>query len=203
MPPVTGGAKRKRVQAPRMSGGGDQTVIAYSAPGNVITTDANGQGKEYRRYIPGYGIGLSNSIGSDLVAAYSSAKFLPGTKIRWEPSVSFSTSGRVFVGFTDNPEVMVAAEALSNTAYANFIRGLGNVTSFPVWQETEISFPTRLRRKRFDTNSTATTGTVDIYDRSAQTFMFVWIEGVPATTATGAFWFHDRVDVEGIHPLIT
>lgn len=201
--PVQGGIRRGRGQTPKTTGGNDNTVISYNVPGVVLGTAA---GVDFirtaRDYVPGLANGLSVPIGPGMVSQYSSAKFLPGTKVKWEPSVSFTTTGRVFVGFTDNPEVIVGSAGLTDAAYAGFVRSLGNVVSFPVWQETEITFPTRLRRKRFDTNKTVA-GNVDVFDRCCQTTMFVWIEGMPASTYAGNFWYHDRIDCEGLHGLLT
>lgn len=201
--PVQGGVRRSSGMAPKSSGGTDNTVISYNVPSTVLGTAAGQDYVRYSRdYIPGSAVGLSLGVGPGLVDKYSSAKFLPGTKVRWEPSVSFNTTGRVFVGFADNPEVVVGSVLLTDAQFASFIRGLGNVVSFPVWQETEINFPTKLRRKRFDTNKTASSN-VDVFDRCNQTTMFVWIEGMPASTNAGTFWFHDRIDVEGLHNIIT
>ncbi len=200
--PVRGGVRRQRGMGPRLNGGDDGTVITYNTSGTVLATAA---GVDYiqhsRPYIPGNSTSLVATVGPDLVSNYSSAKFLPGTKIKWEPSVSFNTTGRVFVGFTDNPEVAAAGLALAPAGMPVFIRSLGSVVSFPVWQETEINFPTKLRRKRFDCNITASG--VDTFDRSLQTIMFVWVEGMPPSTTAGSFWYHDRVDVEGLHNIVT
>jgi hypothetical protein len=40
-------------------------------------------------------------------------------------------------------------------------------------------------------------------DRCAQTVMFVAVEGAPATTSLGSFWYHDVVDVQGVTGIIT
>lgn len=205
--PVQGGVRKRRTRAPSMTGTGDATQLAYSALGSTVSTLAPGYGGTIRAYIPGLTFGLTNSIGPNIVGYYSSAKFLPGTKIRWEPSVSFTTSGRVSVGFTDNPEAIVTLSTLWNTAtssglaadwlaYANAIKGLGSMRSFPVWQETEIEFPTKLRRKMFDTNLVPALN-VDVYDRSCQTAMFAVVEGATNVFA-GSFWYHDKLAVEGI-----
>jgi hypothetical protein len=198
--PVKGGVRRKRVTAPRL--GTDGTMIEYNCLSNLLATDAVGIGLESRFYIPGLATGLVNSIGPDLVGYYSTGKFEPGTKIRWEPTVSFTTSGRVYVGFTDNPEVATAIFGVTGSARVNAIRALGNTISFPVWQETEINFPTATRRKRFDTNEVAVLTAVDVLDRSCQMVMFAACEGT-ASTPMGQFWFHDKVSVEGIHGTFT
>lgn len=209
MMPVQGGVRKRRVTAPKMNG----TIISYNSTQTNYPAVANGYTGEIRRYIPGAPYTLANSTGAAIVAQYSTAKFIPGTTIRWEPSVSFNTTGRVFVGFTDNPEVVTQIETLFGTAistgtvaawadYLTAIKGLGSCRSFPVWQETEVSFPTRLRRKMFDTNETVASSP-DTLDRCMQTCMFVGVEGYDKTSNPGGFWFHDKLEVEGIHARLT
>lgn len=204
--PVMGGVRKRRLRQPTMNQNGGNTILKYSSIGSSVTTDVNGNAQPNRKYIPGFSADLVNSVGPDVAAYYSTAKFLPGTHARWEPSVSFTTTGRVFVGFTDNPEIIEALETLRLTLPANYrdrVKGLENVISFPVWQETEIPFPTKLRRKRFDCNETAA-NSADVYDRSCQIAMFAAVEGGPAAVTTmGSFWFHDVLDVEGLHPVTT
>lgn len=216
--PVQQGVRRKRNTAPSVASTNiDSSLVKYNTQGLPVgTTASGGYGTYIRPYVPGLSGGiLTNSVGADVVAYYSSGKFVPGTSIRWEPSCSFTTSGRVFVGFTDNPEVASTIEGFRQaflltpnpstyTAYAAQVRALGNLVSFPVWQETAVPFPTRLRRKRFDTNRSVSASAVDVLDRSMQTHMFVAIEGGPdAGVILGAFWFHDVVDVEGLHNIAT
>lgn len=210
MMPVQGGVRKRRNTAPKNDG----TVVEYSSQqGNFPVPTAAGYTGEVRRYIPGLVPPLASTIGPQIVSSYSSAKFLPGTKIRWEPSVSFNTTGRVYAGFTDNPEVVLQIEQLFATAlvsglaidwaaYASAVKGLGNVVSWPVWQETEVAFPTRLRRKMFDTNETVSAN-VDLYDRCMQTAMFSVVEGLNVTTNPGGFWFHDKLQIEGLHSRLT
>lgn len=211
MMPVQGGIRKRRATAPKIDG----TIIDYnSQQSNFPTVTAGGYTGEIRNYIPGLIAPLINGIGPEIVSSYSTAKFLPGTKSRYEPSVSFTTTGRVFVGFTDNPEVAISIGVLFGTAlgsglnadwaaYLTAIKGLGNMVSFPVWQETDVQFPTRLRRKMFDTNFTASPTDVNVYDRSMQQTMFIGVEGLNITANPGGFWFHDKLVVEGIHSRLT
>lgn len=214
--PVKGGVRRRRNRAPILSGSGDASVVKYSVLGPTFqTVGGTGCSAANRMYIPGFPGELVNFSGPNIVSFYSTGKFMPGTRIRWEPSVSFSTSGRVIVGFTDNPEIistiMTAYNAfvVNQTAgtyqtYANMVRGLGSVQTFPVWQETDIPFPTKLRRKRFDINAVVNTTDSNVLDRSLQTCMFVALEGAPAEDlAMGGFHYHDVVDVEGITGVTT
>lgn len=200
--PVKGGMRRRRTSAPQIrDANGDSTIIKYSAIGTVVNS-GSGTNTFDRVYAPGFAGGLSNSIGPDTVSVYSTGKFLPGTIARWEPSVSFTTSGRVFVAYTDNPEVAATYFSLTPAQKVAAIKGMSNMRSFPVWQETDVHVPLTLRRKRFDTNMSITTD-VNVFDRSVQTFMLCAVEGAPASTDLGSFWFHDCVAVEGLHPAIT
>lgn len=209
--PVKGGVRRKRNTQPGMTTTGtDSSIVRYSCLGLTIGSDTLGNGNYYRSFIPGNAFALSNGTGSSICSFYSTGKFMPGTTIRWEPSVSFSTSGRIYAGFTDNPEVMVALNtAYTNyqadktlakyNIYANIVKGLGSVQSFPVWQETTISMPMDTRRKRFDINSTVDFTNADQLDRSSQRGFYVAFDGVnTANLSIGSFWYHDVVSVEGI-----
>lgn len=197
------GVRRRRNTGPKMNGGTDATIVEYSSIGETVATDANGLAVPRRLYIPGNSNHLSNTIGPSVVGFYATGKFLPGTKLRWEPSVPFTVSGRIYVAFIDNPEVMAAFQSLPTAiSWVNAVKGIGAVVSFPVWQETDVTFPTLTRRKRFDINVN-TTVDANVYDRSAQTFMVAGVDGAPASTSLGSFWFHDKVSVEGMNAQVT
>lgn len=196
------GPKKRQNRQPTMQARDqDSSSVTYSTLGSEIATNASGQAMVRRAYIPGNADGLFADVGPQIVRRYSTAKFLPGTKLRWEPSVGITTPGRVFVAFTDNPEkmeVMLAFIAGGNyTNFSNAIKGFGNLQSFPIWQETEIAVPSRLRRKMFDTNAT-TSAVREELDRSAQTCMFAFTDGAPVETFLGSFWYHDKLAVEGV-----
>lgn len=216
------GVRRRRSAAPHMQPNGDGAILRYNCSGKTHGPfGTTGLGATRRLFIGGWddqgavtGADLIANAGTTIASYYSSCRFLPGTKVRWEPSCSFTTTGRVFVGFTDNPEVAQTIYDLQNTfrtsglaadynAFANAIKALGSTISFPVWQETEIPVPMKMRRKRFDINESGIT--VDNLDRSLQVAMFVASEGAPAVanTALGNFWYHDVLDVEGLHSLAT
>lgn len=201
--PVQGGVRRRRNKQPNIKQtSGTSSVVKYSALGQTLSSDVNGDVWYHRLYIPGFSGGLTQTVGPAVVGYYSTGKFQPGTTLRWEPSVSFNTTGRVYVGFTDNPEVIENLRPLSGGTAVNAVKGLGDVISFPVWQETEIPFNTRMRRKMFDTNLTFTSG-IDTVDRCCQTAMFLAVDGMPASTRAGSLWFHDNVAVEGMTNIIT
>nr|WRQ65233.1 hypothetical protein [Tolivirales sp.] len=194
---------------------GDGTVVKYKTIGSSILSPAGSPGAAtFRPYIPGNSFGLPFAGGPSIVAKYATGVFRPGTRIRWEPSVSPTIGGRVFLGFSDNPEVMekllVKWSAYNDTpteltyaAYANSVKALANTVSWPLWQEHDITVPTRLRRKRFDCNAVLTYTDTNVLDRSAQTMMFAVFDGfnidIDVSPFLGSFWYHDVVDVEGLH----
>ncbi len=200
--PVTGGVRKRRSSGPSVAQRGNNTIVKYHVVGSTVSSDVNGTASTARKFVPGYAVGLSNSVGPSVASYYSTGKFLPGTKVRWEPSVSFTTPGRIFVGFTDNPEVMTAFDGMTITQALAAVKGLDSVRSFPVWQETEIAFPTALRRKRFDTNSSIS-ASADVFDRSCQQYMLICAEGCSASTVLGSFWYHDVLELEGLQPVVT
>lgn len=213
---MTGGVRKRRNTQPVMTPtSSDSTIVRYSMMGQTVSTVGSlGVGANIRTYIPGSTVSASGA-GPIVCSYYSTGKFIAGTRIRWEPSVSFTTSGRVYVGFTDNPELMVALNNARSTfdltptlanynAYADKVKSLGTVQSFPVWQETDVVFPLDTRRKRFDVNVNVDYGSADVLDRSAQRAMYVAIDGGPSTaTALGSFWYHDQVWVEGVANITT
>lgn len=218
--PVKGGVRKRRAAQPTMhSLSNDSSIVRYNTIGVTLgtTNDFTQANCGFRLYVPG-NLGSLTSLapGPRIVANYATGKFLPGTRVVWEPSVSFTTSGRICVAFTDNPEIMkdminrIGDFALSRTSVnfnnvADVLRNFGNVQSFPVWQETQITVPTNLRRKRFDTNSGIDATNVDQLDRSSQIAMFYLVEGVNSESAItcGAFRYSDVVDVEGITVTLT
>lgn len=202
--PVKGGTRRNRNKQPKInSTSSDSSVVRYQTLSNVVGIDATGSATQLRQYVPGNSAFMANGAGPTIVSFYSTAKFLPGTSVRWEPSCSFTITGRVYVGFSDNPEFSIIWQAASAATRLNLVRGLGSVISFPVWQETNIPFPNRLRRKMFDINTTVTADTNDL-DRCMQTCMYIGIDGGPTTAQNvGSFWFKDVVAVEGVHSTAT
>jgi hypothetical protein len=211
--PLTGSTatRKRRNTAPSMTGNGDGTMIKYKALGATTVMQSSSGAADYRVYSPGTNYRLASVAGPNVVKQYATAVFKPGTHIRWEPTLSPTVGGRGFVGFTDNPEVMAALfQAYSDyetspgsgtyATYANKVKGLANMQSFPAWQEWECPVPSRLRRKRFDSNSNVALFDENDLDRSAQVTMFAAFDGISLSggSGLGSFWYQDIVDVEGL-----
>lgn len=208
----TGDVRKRRNRQPTMISNGDSTIIKSKGLGSNIVLVSSSGAAAARWYVPGVTAGLANGVGPLVVGYYATGKFLPGTVVRYEPTVSPVTGGRGFIGFTDNPEIIATITNLYSAylsapsggtyaAYSNAVKGIGNLVSFPAWQEYEAVVPTRLRRKRFDVNSDATLNAVDVLDRSCQVAMFACFDGfgaVDVDVVIGSMWYMDVVDVEGL-----
>lgn len=203
---VAGTSRRRRrlTTGVRSSGTEQSQILKYATLSVTLTLDAAGEQKAYnRKYIPGNPDGLTSTVGPQVASYYSTGKFLPGTTAEWIPSVGFTTSGRVYVGFTDNPEVANTITALAGSAaYITAVKSLGDVISFPIYQSEKIMIPTKLRRKMFDSNA-ANTSAIDTLDRSMQTCMFMCIEGGTAGQSVGGWRYEDHLQVEGLHSIVT
>lgn len=217
--PLTGSTapRKRRNTVTYQSGNVDQSLIKYKALGATTIAYGASGAADFRVYVPGINTRLASTAGADVVSFYATGVFKPGTMLRWEPNTSPTKGGRVFVGFTDNPEVIATIVAQWNTysssgtgadyaSYSNSVKGLGTLVSFPAWQEYEFQLPTKLRRKRFDINGAMVLTDVNQLDRSAQVAMFMCADGYDSLTAgqgVGGFWYHDVVDVEGLHSTAT
>ncbi|UQZ09603.1 putative capsid protein [Freshwater macrophyte associated tombus-like virus 2] len=217
--PLTGSTatRRRRNAVTKMSGNGDNALIKYKALGANTVSYGTAGAVDFRFFIPGLSTRLAGTAGANVVSYYSTGVFKPGTMVRWEPTTSPTMGGRMFVGFTDNPEIMVSILTAWNTystsglsadyaTYSNLVKGLGNLISFPAWQDGDFQIPTKLRRKRFDVNETLTLTAVNDVERCAQVAMFACADGyagISAGNVVGSFWYHDVVDVEGLHNTAT
>lgn len=213
--PMTGStaARRRRNKQPNMNATSEtSTMLRYQSVGTNVTLLSASGAVAKRFYCPGFPSDIVNVVGPNIASFYATGVFKPGTHLRWEPTTSPTSGGRGFVGFTTNPEVMVglynAYETYITTpsganysTYSNLVKGLGDVVSFPMWQEFEFVVPTKLRRKRFDINANLPVNQPNENDRSAQIAMFACFDGINGISdgaAIGSFWYKDVLDVEGI-----
>lgn len=221
------GATGRMTRQPRVSNTSEQSsIIRYSAVTGSFGYD-DGFRLLGRTYVGGLTVlggmgteaninfaGPVNSAGVRVAGCYSTYKFLPGSKVEWIPNVGFTTSGRIYIGFTDNPEVigamnflaqeyMGAPETSKALAYGNAVKLLGNVKSYQVFERFTLPIPTRLRRKRFSNNTAMDGLSSAVHDKSTQLAMFAFVEGVP-NGSIGSFQYHDVLDVEGMRsPALT
>lgn len=209
--------RKRRNRQPTFTNNGDSTVIKYKAIGENVEVYSGGLGAQSRWYVPGFNARLNSGAGPGIVAKYATGLFKPGTTIRWEPTISPTKGGRIFVAFTDNPEVMVSLynaqvdfltspSGASYAVYSNLVKSLANLTSTPAWMEYEWQVPLKARRKRFDCNESNFVNDINVMDRACQVAMFACVDGLSDVVddeVIGSFWFHDVVDVEGLGNVAT
>lgn len=203
LPPMTLKVKRT---GQRVKGMGDQQLLRYRCGGTTIVVTSSGSTALSRWYIPGFKdpAAISESTGVSIADFYSTGVFKPGTTAHWVPSVGFTTSGRIFVGWCDNAEAIAFYDAASVINRGVFVRSLANCVSHPIYTEFTYNIPTKIRRKRFDVNNDVVTSDapVEVIDRCVQGAFLIYIEGMTllADTGVGQFLFNDVLDVEGIKP---
>jgi hypothetical protein len=183
---------------------GDHTTLRGNEFTTNATTDATGLITGTSILCAGTTIDVTASGLSAIGQLYSTYRYMPGTTFHWVPQVSMSTAGVVYVGFTDNVEI-IANYAAAGTLAAKLVivKSLANLRSYPVWQQWNFSLPPKLRRKRFDVNNNFTVSNADELDRSVQG---AWLFGVEGTTASAQIARPYRsviLDVEGLKATAT
>lgn len=207
--------KLPRTRVPKSLG--DRTVIKYTCYRQGTNPDVQGYADLWRPYVPGnatwpagvnasVNVSISDSAGIGVAACYANGKFLPGTTATWVPNVGFTTSGRLWVAFTDNPEVayryMAAATMVDKLT---IIRRNGNVVSFPVYEHHTVRVPVEMSRLKYYNSNRLTnvpvsdpTSFTDDLERSGHLFMLAMAVGVTPDLDVGTFEFHDIVQCHGL-----
>lgn len=191
----------------------ESTIIRGNEALLSMDSQSNGSGGGLIAMVPGLSLGRVQSSLSAVAGMYCNGKFMPGTVLHYAPSTGSTTSGVIHIAWIDNPEIIASAYAntsggtptvaLNSAAWRDFVRSIGNVRTYSVWEAFDFPMPTTLRRKMFNVNATMTeTGELSqspLVDRSAQG-IWVWaVEGAPAVaTAMGRPWIHAVLQLEGL-----
>lgn len=177
----------------------DESHISYSVLGNTLTSNGSGVQTDSRLYAPGNsqaGIPGAFAAGPNVASFFNVGLFLPGTQATWVPSVGSTTNGRIWCAWLDNPELMEQWAGSLLSDQINFIKGQSSARSWPVWMEVTIPMPSSTRAKKFRTNVTVVTG--EAYATSVQRYFIYCVEGAPASTSLGSFWYHDKLQLSGL-----
>lgn len=157
----------------------------YNDPCTVAGASNSGHGQV--NLIPGNTGGRSNAAVNGVGRYFQQGVYLPGTFLKYIPSVGLNTAGNIVIGFIDNPDVIRAWYALSNTARLNFVRDLNNAKTGPVWQEMTFPLTQPPRRRVFNIDPVISSSSTDDLDQSCQG-IFVWvIYGVVSATDAQTF----------------
>lgn len=168
------------------------------------TSDASGIVAGSCLLVPGYGADTTTGAVAAIAQYYATGKYLPGTVLHYVPQVSLSTSGTVYMAFTDNPETIASfSGAPTNAAKLSVVRSIANVRNYPVWQQFTFAMPLTMRRKMFDVNSDISPTDVNALDRSAQGCFIYAVEGVPVSSVICRPWVHKKIQLEGLRSTAT
>lgn len=183
---------------------GLNTVLFGNESLNGTTSSAGGIVIGSRLLIPGYTGDLTTASVSNIARYYATAKYTPGTTFHYVPQVSLSTSGAIYIAYTDNVEVINAfARAATPNDSLSIVRSISNVRNYPVWQTFSLPMGNTLRRKMFDVNGDySTSGSDEVnynaLDRCCQGAFLYAIEGVPGSSVICRPWVHTKLVLEGL-----
>lgn len=106
--------------------------------------------------------------------------------IHYTPAVGTTTSGKVWVGYTDNPEIIYKAiTTYTNADLLAIVKTLRHNNVFPVWQSWTMNTPSLAPRRKMFSIDTSSVTSAEIADRDVHGAFIVSVEGTPASTDVG------------------
>jgi hypothetical protein len=155
-------------------------------------------------FAPGNTNGRANAAINRVGEFFQKGLYLPGTFVKYIPSVGLNTNGNIIMGYIDSPDLIRIWLALPAGNQLNFIRDLANAKTGPVWQELTYPITQAPRRKNYMVDSNIS-GNIDAYDLSVQG-MVIWVlYGVDAPVAEktfGQLQVHCKVKFEEVKSFI-
>lgn len=141
-----------------------------------------------------------------VASQYQEYKYLPGTKLHWEPRVPVTSTGNYWVGWVDNPELLLRLRSSAPIDRAAIIRSIDTMRVYPIWQAstTPIGPP---RRPFYNTNVTIFTDTssesaetlsILEYERSVQGAFVYLVEGAPANITLAQPYLTEVLHLRGL-----
>jgi len=152
-----------------------------------------------------FGFVVSSSI-RRVASSYQEYKYLPGTKFHWEPRVGVTTPGNYWIGYIDNPELILAfMEAVSTTDRANIVRSIDTMRIYPMWQSASCAI-TSSRRNMYNINATLslnpdtipTPSRIAELERSVQGAFIFLVEGAPPNTIVSQPYLTEVLSLKGL-----
>ncbi len=126
--------------------------------------------------------------------------FYQSMVIRFVPKLGPGTSasgGRIFMSYTDNPEVYDSWNALTDANKLVTIKKMYDHKVGPVWKQWIYRVPLTRRRSWFDVNYNITDD-VNVDDRSVQGYVFVVAETINATDIVGNLEVKSVIHLKGM-----
>ncbi len=137
----------------------------------------------------GYGVcpALNGSAdpGAAVLSNYQEYRMLSGT-LHYVPQVGSTTSGTVWIGYYDNPEIIykVYASAYSTASLLSLAQTAPHSVSSPVWQAVDLTIPMRNRRKVYSVDTTVPSSS-SVADMTVHGIIIVATSGAPFSTTVG------------------
>lgn len=155
---------------------------------NVAATVSAGAtvGQGFVLLAPGNSGGRANAAVQTVGRYFQKGLYLPGTFVRYIPSVGLNTPGNIIMGFIDSPDLIRLWLALAPGSHLNFIRDLNNSKTSPVWQELTFNLTQPPRRKTFMVDPAIDTN-IDAIDQSVQGYIVYCVFGVDTALADKAY----------------
>lgn len=174
----------------------------YNIPASVAANQGGGTGQVI--LAPGNSAERGNAAVQQVGKYFQKGLFLPGTFVKYIPSVGLNTPGNIIMGYIDNPDLIRAWSVLPEANKLNFVRDLNNAKTAPLWQELTFSITQPPRRKIFmvDPSINYTLNEVDL---SVQGFVVYYIYGVDASASVktyGQLMIHAKCRFEEVKSLI-
>lgn len=179
---VVSGKTRPKKFRVNVSPSSDQGVaVKCISPFNVSATDAFGFHASSVLVDPP----KATDAGGTVLRNYSEYRMEQGA-LHWTPTVGTTTSGTIWIGYYDNPEIMLKATngTYSPASMIALAKQAPHRISMTVWMPGTLSLPLFRRRAKFTTDTTSGTTRTD-FDLCSHGVFVIGIEGAPVSTNVG------------------
>lgn len=172
---------RNRLRVPKMDRGG--SVIRSRFLQFTATTAAAAQVTGALGVAPA--LNTTNDPGRTVIQNYQEYR-IKSAKLTYVPQTGSTTTGIVYIGYYDNPEIIARAYTgvLSAANYLALAQTAPISTSTPVWQGVELTAGTRQRRKMYSVDSNSPTDSPTA-DQTVHGVFFIATVGAPFSTTVG------------------
>lgn len=174
--------------------------------GNVEVASAATVGFGSVLFAPGNTAGRSNAAVNAVGRFFQKGLYLPGSFVKYIPSVGLNTAGNIIIGWVDSPDLVRAWLSLAPGAHLNFVRDLNNSKTSPVWQELTFPLTQPPRRKTFMVDP-AIDINIDSIDQSVQGYFVYVVYGVDAPVGSaktfGQLMIHCKERFEEVKSFVT
>lgn len=177
----------------------DQVSVSNRVVGPSYTSNASGDVDTYISLDPAL---TGNGPLTNVARCYQEYK---GTRIScaWQPNVGFTTSGIVYIGYIDNPELIRKWSTLTWADKQSIVKSLPNARSANVYEPMTVAVNVPLRRKWFTCDMTVAASD-EAVDRSIQGMWVVIVLGSAATTTLGCAVLSETYVLKGlVNPIAT